>query len=113
MIPQLSGWGYLSIAIILEIMATICLKLSDGFANYTYAGLSILLYSVCFWFFAPALKYIPVGTAYAIWSGVGILAVAIIGAFFFKERLELIQYGFILLILVGAVGLRLTMKGGG
>ena len=104
----MSGWGFLGIAIALEICATVCLKLSNGFQNITFGMISIALYSTCFWFLAPALKTIPVGTAYAIWSGIGILAIAIIGAFFFNERLELLQYGFIMMILIGAVGLRLT-----
>lgn len=104
----MSPWGYLSVAIGFEIAATLFLKLSDGFQNAVYGGASIILYSASFWFFAPALKTIPIGTAYAIWSGIGILAITIIGAFFFKERLELLQYGFITLILIGAVGLRLT-----
>lgn len=104
----MNAWIYLSIAIGFEIIATVCLKLSDGFENNGYGLLSIALYAVSFWFFAPALKTIPVGTAYAIWSGIGILAIAVIGAIFFRERLELLQYGFIMLILVGAVGLQLT-----
>lgn len=106
----MSAWAYLAIAIILEIIATSFLKLSDGFANLLWGFASIACYSLCFLVLAPALKLLPVGTVYAIWSGIGIVAIAIVGAMFFEERLALIQYGFILLILVGAVGLRLTTR---
>ncbi|MEL7451991.1 MAG: multidrug efflux SMR transporter [Pseudomonadota bacterium] len=104
----MSGWIYLGIAILLEIVATTLLKLSDGFENYVWGFSSIACYSLCFFAMAPALKLLPVGTVYAIWSGIGIVAIVGIGAFFFDERLALIQYGYIILILVGAVGLRLT-----
>ncbi len=57
---------------------------------------------------APAIKVIPVGVAYAIWAGVGIVAAALIGMLAFGERLGLIQLLCIALVLVGAVGLRLT-----
>jgi small multidrug resistance pump len=67
-------------------------------------------YWVCFAFLAVAMKSIPVGVAYAIWAGVGILAITIIGWLVFKQSLQPIQIGFILLILVGATGLNLTTK---
>ncbi|MEL7480330.1 MAG: multidrug efflux SMR transporter [Pseudomonadota bacterium] len=104
----MSGWTWLTLAIFLEILATTCLKLSDGFAKPVWGVASIALYSICFVALSPALKALPVGTVYAIWSGVGIVAIALIGALFFKEQLALMQYGFILLILIGAIGLRAT-----
>ncbi|MEM8918220.1 MAG: multidrug efflux SMR transporter [Pseudomonadota bacterium] len=104
----MSGWGYLAVAIALEIVATTLLKLSDGFAKWHWGVLSITCYSACFWVLAPALKTLPVGVVYAIWSGAGIVAITIIGAFFFDERLAFLQFLFIALILIGAVGLQLT-----
>ncbi len=103
-----SGWVYLAVAVVLEVVATTFLKLSDGFQNLAYAGLSIVFYSIAFFFLAPALKLLPVGVVYAVWSGIGIVAIAIIGALYFAERLDLIQYAYIILILTGAVGLQLT-----
>ncbi len=111
-ITPAGAWTALGLAILLEIAGTTLLKMSDGFEKPLYGGLSILAFSLCFWVYAPALKVIPVGAAYAIWSGVGILAVALIGAFFFKQQLSLSQYGFIALILIGAIGLRLTATDG-
>lgn len=104
----MGAWGYLAAAIMLEILATTFLKLSDGFAKWYWGVLSIMLYSACFWVMAPALKILPVGVVYAIWSGAGIVAITVIGAFFFDERLALLQFLFIAMILIGAVGLQLT-----
>lgn len=104
------AWIFLALAISLEIAATFFLKLSDGMEKWHWGVLSILFYTGCFWVLAPAMKIIPVGVVYAIWAGVGILAASLIGLFAFNEKLGLVQYLFICLILVGAVGLRLTTK---
>jgi small multidrug resistance pump len=105
---NLGAWGLLALAILLEVAATSVLKLSDGFQKPFLGMLSIGLYSACFWAFAPVLKVIPLGVAYAIWAGTGIALVAVIGAFFFGQRLEPTHYAFIAMIGVGAIGLRLT-----
>ncbi len=106
----MGAWAYLIAAIALEILATTFLKLSDGFARWHWGILSILLYSACFWVLAPALKTLPVGVVYAIWSGAGIVAITLIGVFFFDERLAFLQFVFIAMILIGAVGLQLTTQ---
>ena len=74
----------------------------------TGGGWPSSLTSACFWVLAPALKYLPLGIVYAIWSGVGIVAAVLIGLLVFSERLAMLQFLFIVMILVGAVGLRLT-----
>lgn len=104
----MTPWLFLSLAIALEITGTVLLKLSDGFEKWHWGTLSIVCYASCFWAMAPALKVLPVGVAYAIWAGIGILAVALIGFLVFDERLGSIQLACVALILVGAVGLRLT-----
>ena len=104
----MSAWMFLTVAIALEVVGTVFLKLSNGFEKWHWGALSILCYMCCFWAFAPALKVIPVGVAYALWAGIGILAVTLIGFAVFHERLGAIQLGFIALIAIGAVGLRLT-----
>ena len=106
-----NAWVLLGLAIVLETAGTFFLKLSNGFARPLLGGLAIALYSACFWVFAPALKVIPVGIAYAIWAGVGIVAAAVIGFLAFGERLGPVQLGCIALVLVGAVGLRLSTNG--
>lgn len=106
----MSAWFFLAGAIALEVTGTFLLKLSHGFENWKWGTLSIACYSACFWFLAPAMKVLPVGIVYAIWAGVGILAAAIIGIVAFDEKLGALQYGFIALILIGAVGLNLTTQ---
>lgn len=105
-----NGWLLLAGAIALEVIGTFLLKLSNGFERVHWGLLSILFYAACFWVFAPALKVIPVGVAYAIWSGIGIVAAALIGAFAFGERLGTVQLVCIALIIAGAMGLRLTTQ---
>lgn len=104
----MSAWVYLIVAICLEICATVALKLSDGFEKWHWGLLSVSLYAVCFWILAPALKVLPVGVVYAIWAGMGIVGVSILGVLLFGDRLSMIHYGFMCMILVGAVGLKLT-----
>lgn len=106
----MGAWLSLLIAIAFEIVGTSLLKLSHGFEKVHWGVLAILAYWGSFWFLAPAIKTIPVGVAYAIWADVGIVAVAIVGFFFFGQRLQFLQYLFITMILIGAVGLRLTTE---
>jgi len=105
---SLNPWASLSVAIVFEIAATLMLKNSNGFQQTDWAIGSIICYIICFWFFAPALKALPVGVAYAIWSGVGIAAVALISWFVFDQHLSGTQMFFIALILAGAIGLNLN-----
>ena len=104
----MNAWMLLALAIALEVIATFLLKLSSGFEKWHWGVLSILCYACCFWVLAPAIKVIPVGVAYALWAGIGIVAVTLVGWSVFEERLESVQLAFIGLIAIGAVGLRLT-----
>lgn len=104
------AWLFLAIAIALEVCGTFLLKLSNGFENRLWGSLSIASYATCFWFLAPAMKVLPVGVVYAIWAGVGIVAASLIGLLAFGERLGPFQLACIALVLVGAVGLRMTTQ---
>ena len=104
----MSPWAYLAAAIALEVSGTFLLKLSNGWERPLWGMLSILCYSGCFWVMAPAMKAIPVGIAYAIWAGVGIVAAALLGLLIFGERLTPVQLGCVALVLAGAIGLLLT-----
>lgn len=104
----MNAWGFLALAIALECAGTFLLKLSHGFEKWHWGALSIFCYSACFWVLAPAMKVLPVGVVYAIWSGVGIIVAAFLGYLIFQEKLGLIQYACITLILVGCVGLKAT-----
>ena len=104
----MTAWIFLALAITLEVAGTFLLKLSNGYEKWHWGTLSILCYSACFWMLAPAMKVLPVGVVYAIWAGVGIVAASVIGVFAFGERLSPFQFACIAMVLVGAVGLRIT-----
>ncbi|MEM7767404.1 MAG: multidrug efflux SMR transporter [Pseudomonadota bacterium] len=104
----MSAWLFLAGAIALEVSGTFFLKLSNGFENWQWGMVSIACYSACFWMLAPAMKVLPVGIVYAIWAGVGIVAAALIGMIAFGDRMGPVQLVCVAMILVGAVGLRLT-----
>lgn len=103
-------WLFLALAIGLEVVGTLLLKLSDGFAQWRWGLLAMLCYGACFVALAPALKIIPVGVVYAVWAGVGIAAAAGIGLLLFGERLSALQLLCIACILLGAVGLNLSTR---
>lgn len=104
----MNAWIFLGAAILFEVVATSLLKASHGFTRPLYGVASIALYSVCFWLLGFAFTKIPMGVAYAIWSGVGITIIAVVGVLVFRQSLSLIQIGCIALIAVGAVGLNLS-----
>lgn len=80
---------FLTIAIIAEVIATSALKASQGFSVLTPSIITILGYAVALFFLSLTLKTIPVGIAYAIWSGAGIVLISTIGWIFFKQNLDL------------------------
>jgi small multidrug resistance pump len=81
-------WVYLATAIVAEIIATSALKASDGFSRPWPAILTVAGYGVAFYFLSLTLREIPMGVAYAIWSGVGIALISLVGALFFGQRLD-------------------------
>jgi small multidrug resistance pump len=99
------GWWLLAAAILFEIAGTTCMKLSDGFTRLVPSALLIVFYLIAFSSLTLCLKTIDMGTAYAIWAGVGTALAAIIGFMYFKEEASIFKVGCILLILVGVVGL--------
>ncbi|CDR34028.1 DMT family transporter [Criblamydia sequanensis] len=83
------AYFFLLIAMLFEIMATSSLNLSHGFTRFIPSIISILGYAISFYFLSLTLLTIPVGVAYAIWSGVGIVLISVIGFFAFGQRLDL------------------------
>ena len=84
----MSNWVFLAITILGEVVATSALKSSDGFTKPLPSAVVIVGYGVAFYFLSLALKSIPVGVAYAIWAGVGIVLVATIAWIFQGQRLD-------------------------
>jgi len=79
---------YLAIAILSEIVATTALKASNGFTVWQPSLVVVLGYGISFYFLSLALRTIPVGIAYAIWSGVGIVLISIIAWVIYRQALD-------------------------
>ncbi|MAL42237.1 MULTISPECIES: DMT family transporter [Thalassospira] len=100
------AWVYLMGAIGLEVIGTVSLKFSNGFTDLKFSVLTLVMYGLSFWVLALTLKVLPISTAYAVWSGLGTAAVAIIGLVFFKEPMTALKGVFLLMIIGGVVGLK-------
>ena len=100
-------WLILYIAIFFEILATICMKLSVGFTKVIPSVLTLIFYLASLILMSFTLEKIEVGTAYAIWSGLGTAGIAIIGVFWFDELASTVKFISIGLIIIGIVGLNL------
>jgi quaternary ammonium compound-resistance protein SugE len=105
---QIMAWIQLIIAGVLEIFWAISLKYTDGFSKLWPTVLTISGMIASFYFLANALKTIPVGTAYAIWTGIGAAGTAILGIILFSEPVSWPRLFCIGLIVSGIVGLKLT-----
>jgi len=97
------SWLYLAVAITAEIIATTALKASDSFSRLAPSVVTVLGYAIAFYCLALALRTIPVGIAYAIWSGAGIVAISIIGYLVFRQSLDIPALIGIGLIVAGVV----------
>lgn len=97
------GYVYLAIAVIAEVIATSALKASNSFTQITPSILVVIGYGVAFYFLSLVLKNIPVGVAYAIWSGLGIVLVSIVGMVIFGQKLDLAAIIGMILIITGIV----------
>lgn len=96
-------WVYLGTAILAEVIATSALKASDGFSRFWPAAITVAGYAVAFYFLALTLRTLPVGIAYATWSGVGIMLISLVGVFFFKQPLDAPALIGMALIIAGVV----------
>jgi small multidrug resistance pump len=95
--------AWLALAIGSEIVATTALKLSDGFTRLGWGAVVVVGYGISFYAMAIALRSIPLGIVYAVWSGVGTAAIVLIGFVLFREVLDAVKLGGIALIIVGVV----------
>ncbi len=94
---------YLAIAIVAEVIGTSALKAAEGFTRLLPSVVVIAGYGTAFYFLSLALKAIPVGIAYAIWSGVGVALITLIGWIVFKQRLDAPALAGLALIVAGVV----------
>lgn len=104
------SWFYILIASIFEVSWAVGLKYSQGFTQLKASIFTFVTMILSYVFLALGAKELPIGTAYAVWTGIGAVGTAIYGILFFNEPKEFLRIAFIFLIVVGIVGLRLTYK---
>lgn len=101
---------FLALAIISEVIGTSALTASNQFSRLWPSLLTVVGYGLGFFFFSKALRAIPVGVAYAIWAGVGVVLVALIGVFYFKQQLDAPAVVGMGLIIAGVLVMQLLSK---
>lgn len=102
-----AGWAWLLAAGLFEIVWASALKHADGFTRPWPTALGIAAAIASFWMLALALRVLPMGVAYAAWTGIGIMGTALVGAALFHEALSAGQMVSLVLILAGIAGLKL------
>lgn len=101
---------YLGIAIVAEVIATTALRAAEGFTQLWPSAISVAGYVVAFYFLSLTLKTMPVGIAYAIWSGVGIVLISLAGWLIYKQLLDLPAILGMALIMGGVIVINLFSK---
>ncbi|WP_348946475.1 multidrug efflux SMR transporter [Chitinibacter sp. FCG-7] len=104
------NWLYLAIAIIAEVIATSALKATAGFSRLLPSLLVVAGYGTAFYFLSLTLRSIPLGIAYALWSGVGIVLVSMVGWLLYRQSLDLPAMVGIALIISGVLVINLFSK---
>jgi quaternary ammonium compound-resistance protein SugE len=105
------AWLLLVAAGLLEIVWAISMKASQGFTKHHFTSITLIAAALSFWLLGLSLRQLPVGTAYAVWTGIGAVGAALLGIVFFGEALTLARIGCIALIVLGILGLKFL--GGG
>ncbi|MDP2214692.1 multidrug efflux SMR transporter [Phenylobacterium sp.] len=104
------GMAWLAIAIVAEVIATTALKASDGFRHTAPSLITALGYGIAFWCMSQAMRTVPVGLAYAIWSGVGIVLITAIAWILYRQQIDTAGLIGIGLIMAGVVVIQVFSK---
>ncbi|HGJ5856121.1 multidrug efflux SMR transporter [Arsenophonus nasoniae] len=106
----MNGLAYLLISIVAEVIATTSLKASDGFTRLLPSIIVVVGYSISFFGLSQVVKMMPLGIAYAIWSGLGIVLVSVAALFLYQQKLDWPAILGILLIISGVLVINLVSK---
>ena len=102
------AWIYLIVAGLFEVAFTTCLKLSNNFSNKTWSVAFFISISLSFYFLNKAIQTIPMGTGYAVWTGIGAVGTVLVGILFFDEPTYFWRIFFILLLIGSIIGLKVV-----
>ncbi|MCU6668750.1 SMR family transporter [Enterobacteriaceae bacterium H4N4] len=106
----MNTWIVLFVAVLAEVVATTSLKLSEGFTKLLPSVVVIVGYAIAFYCLSLTLKSIPLGIAYAVWSGLGIVIISLFGWLLFGQKLDIWAVIGMLLIISGVLVLNLLSK---
>jgi len=106
-LSQSTAWTALVVAGLMEIVWSIGMKYSEGFSRLGPSILTFVAAGISFWLLAAAVKFLPIGTAYAAWTGIGAVGAAAFGMILFKEPATVARIACIVLIIGGIVGLNI------
>jgi len=104
------AWIVLVIAGLFEVGFTTCLKMSDNFTNWKWGVGFFICITLSFVLLNQAIKSIPMGTAYAVWTGIGAVGTVIVGILFYKEPADFWRLLFIFLLIGSILGLKIVSK---
>jgi len=102
------AWVWLTIAGLLEVVWATAMKYSEGFTRLGWSALTLVAMLASFGLLAMAMKQLPLGTAYGVWTGIGAVGSVIVGILFLGEPRDLLRLLFVAMILGGIIGLKLT-----
>lgn len=102
------SWIFLFLAGIFEVVWASTMKLSQGFSILKYDILTIVGMLVSFGFLTLAMKKLPIGIAYPIWTGIGAVGAILVGALIFKDKVPSLTWVFVLMLVVGLIGIKVT-----
>jgi len=108
----MNKWVILGIAVLAETVATSAMKSSEGFTRLVPSVIVVIGYAIAFYFLSITLKEIPVGIAYAIWSGIGIVLISLVGWIMFGQKLDTPALIGMALIISGVVVMNVFSKSG-
>ena len=101
------AWAALSVAGVLDVLWAISMKYAEGYTRLGWTIVSLVLLAAFVFLLGRSLQVLPVGTAYAVWTGIGAVGTVLMGVVLFGESLDAVRIGCIVLVLVGIVGLKL------
>ncbi|WP_149241580.1 DMT family transporter [Dyadobacter sp. 32] len=104
------AWVFLIIAGLFEVGFTTSLKLSDNFSNWKWSTAFFICITVSFLLLNKAIQTIPMGTAYAVWTGIGAVGTVIVGIFLYKEPTDAWRIFFLFLLIGSIMGLKFVSK---
>ncbi len=103
-------WFILFIAGLFEVAWAVGIKYTEGWTRFWPAAFTVVAMIASFYLLSVALRHIPMGTAYAVWTGIGTIGTVVYGIIFFKEPADILRMVCILLIICGIIGLRILAK---